>query len=121
MDNEITSGDNKESNHLYSIMWIVILVAANIVFYKFYWILPKVEVLSLNWIHEIVVIILFFASMFFSFGSLLGIFFVVKESGLTKGLLTRDSIYPILYLILGFPLLIMSSWIAYLLRTKMYE
>jgi hypothetical protein len=104
------------SFNLSSTVWVVFLVASNIVLYNYYWIMTKDEVLNLNWIHELIVMALFIISIFFSVGSLLTLIYTVKKSGWTNSM-----IYNILYVMLGIPLFTMTSWIVYLLRTKMYQ
>ena len=90
-----------------TIFWLLLFLA-NIFSFNFYWALSNQELLDLSWFHELIVFVLWF----FSLAVTVGAYFQFKE---------KNWLNFIISIILGLPLIFVTTWAVYIFRSSAWK
>ena len=90
-----------------TIFWLLLFLA-NIFSFNFYWALSNQELLDLSWFHELIVFILWVLSLAITIGA----YFQLKE---------KNWINFIVSILLGLPLLFVTTWAVYIFRSNAFR
>lgn len=101
------SAVDKNNNFISTVLWGAFLITANVFCYSYYWGMSSQQIADLNWIHEIIIMILWFISLVAGIGLFLSI----------KG---KEWITALMYLI-SVPLLFITSWVGYIMRSNTWK
>ena len=104
MENNTQGGFDKIKDLFF---WLLLLLA-NIFSFNFYWALSNQELLDLSWFHELIVFVLWF----FSLGVTVGAYFQLKE---------KNWINFIVSILLGLPLLFVTTWAVHIFRSNAFR
>jgi hypothetical protein len=86
------------------IFWLLLFIG-NIFSYNFYWSLSSQELLELSWFHELIIFILWVLSL----GITIGAYFQLK---------VKNWLNFVISIILGTPLLLVTTWAIYIFRSN---
>lgn len=94
-----------KSDRMKDIIFWLLLFIGNIFSFKFYWSLSSQELLELSWFHELIIFILWVLSL----GITIGAYFQLK---------VKNWLNFVISIILGTPLLLVTTWAIYIFRSN---
>ena len=100
--------DDKKNSIVTILLWGAFLISANAFCYSYYWGMSSQQIADLNWLHEIIIMLLWFISLVLG----VGLFLAVKG---------KEYITALMFLISGLPLLFITSWVGYIMRSNTWK
>jgi hypothetical protein len=94
-----------KSDRMKDIIFWLLLFIGNIFSFNFYWSLSSQELLELSWFHELIIFILWVLSL----GITIGAYFQLK---------VKNWLNFVISIILGTPLLLVTTWAIYIFRSN---